>query len=64
MLYGGWSAAYDLLTVLIAVQKLLKDPEIESAINEEATQLFLNNKAEYAKRVRNCLVPSSNDGNV
>ena len=59
MLNGGWSAAFDLMTVLTAVQKLLKYPQIDSAIDEEATQLFLNNRPEYAKRVQNCFVTTS-----
>ena len=37
MLHGHWSAAYDLMTVMTAIQKLLNHPEIVSAINKEAT---------------------------
>jgi ubiquitin-conjugating enzyme E2 I len=48
----GWRPAITLKQVLIGVQDLLDDPNPSSPAQSEAYNLFINNKAEYRRRVR------------
>jgi ubiquitin-conjugating enzyme E2 I len=48
----GWRPAITLKQVLIGIQDLLDDPNPESPAQSEAYQLYLNNKAEYKRRVK------------
>ena len=48
----GWRPAITLKQVLIGIQDLLDDPNPNSPAQSEAYQLFINNKAEYKRRVQ------------
>ena len=46
-------------TIVISVISLLSDQNLESPLNVEAAQDFLNDKKEYTKKVRDCTLKSS-----
>jgi ubiquitin-conjugating enzyme E2 C len=55
-----WSATYDVLSILLSIQSLLADPNIASALNHQAADLWKNQplfkKAlieKYEKEVKN-----------
>lgn len=48
----GWRPAITLKQVLIGIQDLLDDPNPNSPAQSEAYQLFISNKPEYKRRVR------------
>ena len=48
----GWRPAITLKQVLIGIQDLLDDPNPSSPAQSEAYNLFINNKAEYKRRVQ------------
>jgi len=48
----GWRPAITLKQVLIGIQDLLNDPNPSSPAQSEAYNLFINNKAEYKRRVK------------
>jgi ubiquitin-conjugating enzyme E2 I len=48
----GWRPAITLKQVLIGIQDLFDDPNPSSPAQSEAYNLFINNKAEYRRRVR------------
>ena len=37
-----WSATYDVLSILLSIQSLLADPNIASALNHQAAELWKN----------------------
>jgi ubiquitin-conjugating enzyme E2 C len=37
-----WSATYDALSILLSIQSLLGDPNINSALNHQAAELWKN----------------------
>ena len=37
-----WSATYDVLSILLSIQSLLADPNISSALNHSAAELWKN----------------------
>lgn len=48
----GWRPAITLKQVLIGIQDLLDDPNPSSPAQSEAYNLYMNNKSEYRRRVR------------
>jgi ubiquitin-conjugating enzyme E2 I len=48
----GWRPAITLKQVLVGIQDLLDDPNPNSPAQSEAYQLFVNDKQEYKRRVR------------
>ena len=58
LLQNNWSPLYDASNVLLAIQTLLSDPNPDSPANSEAAKLFVNDKREYLRRVRQCVQES------
>lgn len=58
LLQSMWSPIYDVGSILTSVQSLLSDPNPASPANAEAASLYSNNRAEYEKRVRECVEAS------
>ena len=56
LLQSMWSPIYDVSSILTSVQSLLSDPNPASPANAEAAALYSNNRAEYERRVRECVV--------
>lgn len=54
ILRGKWSPIYTVNTILASIQSLLSDPNPSSALNHDAAQTYIDNRAEYDKRVRRC----------
>ena len=54
ILKDQWSSAYSVSTILLAIQSLLTDPNPSSPANPKAAQLYLHNKKEYNRLVRQC----------
>lgn len=52
ILQSKWNPTYGVGLVLLCIQSLLNDPNTDSPANPEASNLFLNNKPEYTRRVR------------
>jgi len=52
ILQKNWSPIYDVAAVLTSVQSLLCDPNCTSPANAEAAKLFMDNRREYNKRVK------------
>ncbi|XP_022154314.1 ubiquitin-conjugating enzyme E2 20-like [Momordica charantia] len=50
ILQDKWTSAYDVRTVLLSIQSLLGEPNISSPLNNQAAQLWSNQK-EYRKMV-------------
>ena len=48
----GWRPAITLKQVLIGIQDLLNEPNPSSPAQSEAYNLYINNKAEYKRRVK------------
>lgn len=48
----GWRPAITIKQVLIGIQDLLDDPNPSSPAQSEAYNLYMNNKTEYRRRVR------------
>ena len=47
-----WSPTYDVIDILSSIQLLLNEPNPSSPANGEAAELFVRNKREYNRRVR------------
>merc|ERR1712183_958122 len=45
----NWSPAHDVTKILTDIQSLLSHPHLESAVNQEAAQLYRQNRREYKK---------------
>lgn len=58
ILQNQWSPIYDISAILTSIQSLLCDPNPQSGANTEAAQLFLSNKREYNRRVKNVVEES------
>ena len=58
ILQKEWVATYSLGTVLQSIQQLLADPNPDSPANIEAANMFVSNKREYRRRVRQCVEAS------
>ena len=52
ILKDQWSSVYTVSTILLAIQSLLTDPNPNSPANVKAAHLFVHNKKEYNKTVR------------
>lgn len=48
----GWRPAITIKQVLIGIQDLLDEPNPDSPAQSEAYQLFISNKKEYSRRVK------------
>lgn len=60
ILYNQWSPVYDVWAVLTSIRSLLSDPNPLSPANNEAAQMYNENRSEYERRVRE-IVDRSND---
>lgn len=47
-----WSPCQSVSSILTSIQSLLQDPNCASPANPEASQLYVNDKKEYNRRVR------------
>ena len=47
----NWSPAHDVSKILTDIQSLLSQPHLESAVNQEAAQLYMENRKEYERKV-------------
>ena len=56
ILQTNWAAAYDVSTILLSIQSLLTDPNPNSPANYEASRLYVENRTEYDRRVRDTLM--------
>lgn len=52
ILQKNWSPIYDVSAVLTSVQSLLSDPNCTSPANNDAAKLFIDNRREYNKKVK------------
>ena len=52
ILKENWSPTYDVIAILSSIQLLLNEPNPQSPANGEAADLFVRNKREYDRRVR------------
>ena len=58
ILQKNWVQSYTLGSILQSIQQLLSDPNPDSPANTEASELFVNDKREYRRRVRECVEQS------
>lgn len=58
LLQSQWSPIYDVGSILTAIQSLLSDPNPASPANAEAASLFQTNRAEYERKVQECVEAS------
>jgi ubiquitin-conjugating enzyme E2 A len=61
ILQSKWSAIYDVSAVLTSIQSLLSDPNPNSPANSEAARLFMENRREYNRRVKEVVEASLKD---
>ncbi len=47
-----WTPAQNIRTILVSIMSLLMDPNPSSPANREAAELYMNNKEDYNKKVR------------
>ncbi|KAJ3338395.1 Ubiquitin-conjugating enzyme E2 2 [Gonapodya sp. JEL0774] len=52
ILQNRWSPTYDVAAILTSIQSLLHDPNPASPANAEAARLFVENRKDYNRRVR------------
>merc|ERR1711991_391322 len=52
ILQNQWSPIYDIAAILMSIQSLLTDPNPKSPANSEAARLYLENRREYLRRVK------------
>ena len=52
ILHNQWSPIYDIWAILISIRSLLCDPNPASAANSEAARLYLENRREYKRKVK------------
>jgi ubiquitin-conjugating enzyme E2 A len=52
ILQNRWSPTYDVAALLTSIQSLLNDPNPGSPANAEAASLYLENRKEYTRRIR------------
>ena len=58
ILQNEWVNTYSLGAVLQSIQQLLADPNPDSPANIEAANMYVKNKREYRRRVRECVEAS------
>lgn len=61
ILQNRWSPTYDVSAILTSIQSLLHDPNPNSPANNEAAQLYRENRREYEKKVAAIVQESWND---
>ena len=61
ILKQNWSPTYDVMAILSSIQLLLNEPNPASPANGEAAELFLRNKREYDRRVKEIVEKSLAD---
>jgi ubiquitin-protein ligase len=61
ILQNRWSPTYDVSAILTSIQSLLHDPNPNSPANNEAAQLYRENRREYEKKVAAIVQASWND---
>lgn len=49
---GGWTPAHTVKTVLIAIQRLLNEPNPKSPAQSEPNQLYMKNRPQYEARIK------------
>ncbi len=54
-----WTPAQNIRTILVSIMSLLMDPNPSSPANREAAQLYMNDKEEYNKKVREFIKANS-----
>jgi ubiquitin-protein ligase len=52
ILQNQWSPIYDAAAILTSIQSLLSDPNPNSPANSEAAKLFVEDRREYNRRVK------------
>ena len=52
ILQKQWSPIYDVSAILTSIQSLLSDPNPSSPANSEAARLFVEDRREYNRRVK------------
>lgn len=52
ILQNKWTASYDVTAILASIQSLLPDPNPNSPANAEAAKLYVENRREYNRRVK------------
>ncbi|CAH1392456.1 unnamed protein product [Nezara viridula] len=50
-----WDSSYDVLSILLLIQHLLREPNFSSPANPKASMLFRKNKEEYKNEVKACI---------
>jgi len=58
ILKNRWNPTYGIGLVLLCIQSLLNDPNTDSPANSEASDLYLNKKVQYIKRVQDAVEES------
>ncbi|KAG0420143.1 Ubiquitin-conjugating enzyme E2 2 [Dictyocoela roeselum] len=58
LLKNKWAPTYDVSCILLSVQSLLNDPNVESPANSDAASLYVEDRKEYLRRVRECVEDS------
>ena len=48
----NWSPAHDVTKILTDIQSLLSQPHLDSAVNQEAAQLYREDRREYQRRIK------------
>uniref|UniRef100_A0A1I7YTL2 UBIQUITIN_CONJUGAT_2 domain-containing protein n=1 Tax=Steinernema glaseri TaxID=37863 RepID=A0A1I7YTL2_9BILA len=61
ILQSRWSPTYDVAAVLLSLQSLLDDPNAKSPANPVAAMLYVENRADYNKRVHKTVEASLSD---
>ena len=61
ILKENWSPTYDVMAILSSIQLLLNEPNPASPANGEAADLYVRNKREYDRRVKEVVEKSLAD---
>ena len=57
----NWSPAHDVSKILTDIQSLLSQPNLDSAVNQEAARLYREDRREYVRRVNRTIENSFSD---
>lgn len=52
ILQNRWSPTYDVAAILTSIQSLLHDPNPNSPANAQAAQMYIEDRREYTRRVK------------
>ena len=55
ILAKNWSPVYNVSSILLSIQSLLLDPNIKSPANIQPAKLYINNRREYNKKIKNLI---------